>query len=675
MATLTAVHPGKLSDKVSFRQRYGNYIGGKWVEPASGQYFENVTPVTGKILLRDSAFQRPGHREGAGRGACRARGLGTHQSDPSRDDHDPNCAADGGQPRSAGPGRDWDNGKPIRETTAADLPLAIDHWRYFAGCIRAQEGTISEIDHDTVAYHFHEPLGVVGQIIPWNFPILMATWKLAPAIAAGNCVVLKPAEQTPASILVWAELVGDLLPPGVLNIVNGFGLEAGKPLASSSRVAKIAFTGETTTGRLIMQYASQNLIPVTLELGGKSPNIFFADVLQEDDDFFDKAIEGFVMFALNQGEVCTCPSRALIQESIYDRFMERALKRVAAIKQANPLELDTMIGAQVSSEQMEKILSYIDIGKKEGAEVLAGGRARSPGRRPGRRLLCAADRFPRQQPHAHLPGGDLRAGGFRHHVQDRRRCAGDRQRHALRAGRGSVEPRRQPLLSAGARHPGRTRVDQLLSRLSGPRGIRRIQAVRHWPRDAQHDARPLSADQESAGELQPQEARLLLAAMGTPSRTSLFFPMGGTANPTGFCSGHSHCGQRSIMSELPPQVVATDLAIHLIRVLREKHGPLMFHQSGGCCDGSSPMCYPRGEFLVGDSDVQLGEVDGEPFYMSRSQFEYWKHTQLTLDVVPGRGGMFSLDGPEGLRFLIRSRVFDGDEIRDLRAGGAHLNSL
>jgi aldehyde dehydrogenase len=267
----------------------------------------------------------------------------------------------------------WDNGKPIRETMAADLPLAIDHWRYFAGCIRAQEGTLSQIDNDTVAYHFHEPLGVVGQIIPWNFPLLMATWKLAPAIAAGNCVVIKPAEQTPASILVWAELIGDLLPPGVLNIVNGFGLEAGKPLASSSRIAKIAFTGETTTGRLIMQYASQNLIPVTLELGGKSPNIFFADCLQEDDDFFDKALEGFTMFALNQGEVCTCPSRALIQESVYDRFMERALKRVAAVKQGNPLDPTTMIGAQASSEQLEKILSYMDIGRQEGAKVLTGG--------------------------------------------------------------------------------------------------------------------------------------------------------------------------------------------------------------------------------------------------------------------------------------------------------------
>jgi aldehyde dehydrogenase len=267
----------------------------------------------------------------------------------------------------------WDNGKPIRETMAADLPLAIDHFRCFAGAIRGQEGSLSEIDHDTVAYHFHEPLGVVGQIIPWNFPLLMACWKLAPAIAASYCVVLKPAEQTPASIMVWIDLIGDLLPPGVLNIVNGFGLEAGKPLASSPRIAKIAFTGETTTGRLIMQYASQNLIPVTLELGGKSPNISFKDVTAEDDDFFDKAIEGFVMFALNQGEVCTCPSRALIHEAIYDRFMERALKRVEAIVQGDPLDPATMIGAQASSEQLEKILSYIDIGRQEGAQVLTGG--------------------------------------------------------------------------------------------------------------------------------------------------------------------------------------------------------------------------------------------------------------------------------------------------------------
>ena len=267
----------------------------------------------------------------------------------------------------------WDNGKPIREARAADIPLAIDHFRYFASCIRSQEGSLSEIDHDTVAYHFNEPLGVVGQIIPWNFPILMAAWKLAPALAAGNCVVLKPAEQTPLGILLLMELIGDILPPGVVNVVTGFGLEAGKPLASNKRIAKIAFTGETTTGRLIMQYASQNIIPVTLELGGKSPNIFFADVAAQDDDFLDKAVEGFVMFALNQGEVCTCPSRALIQESLYDKFMERALKRVAEIKQGNPLDADTMLGAQASTEQLEKILSYLDIGKQEGADVLAGG--------------------------------------------------------------------------------------------------------------------------------------------------------------------------------------------------------------------------------------------------------------------------------------------------------------
>src|SRR5205085_10047904 len=251
----------------------------------------------------------------------------------------------------------WDNGKPIRETRAAGLPLAIDHFRYFAGCIRAQEGSIGEVEHETFAYHLHEPLGVVGQIIPWNFPLLMAVWKLAPALAAGNCVVLKPAEQTPVSILVLMELIGDLLPRGVLNVVNGFGVEAGKPLATSRRIAKIAFTGETTTGRLIMQYASQNLIPVTLELGGKSPNIFMADVMAKDDAFLDKAIEGFVLFARNQGEVCTCPSRALVQASIYDRFMERALQRVAAIRQGNPLDKSTMIGAQASREQLDKILS------------------------------------------------------------------------------------------------------------------------------------------------------------------------------------------------------------------------------------------------------------------------------------------------------------------------------
>ncbi|HEU4670685.1 MAG TPA: aldehyde dehydrogenase, partial [Dyella sp.] len=370
---MTKLEQQHLAVQVPFKQRYDNFIGGQWVAPKAGRYFENITPITGKAfceIARSDASDIEAALDAAhaaktawGRTPVAERALILNRI---ADRMEQNLAL-------LAHAETWDNGKPIRETMAADLPLAIDHFRYFAGCIRAQEGSIGEIDHDTVAYHFHEPLGVVGQIIPWNFPLLMAAWKLAPALAAGNCVVLKPAEQTPASILVWAELVGDLLPAGVLNIVNGFGLEAGKPLASNPRIAKIAFTGETTTGRLIMQYASQNLIPVTLELGGKSPNIFFDDVAREDDDFFDKALEGFTMFALNQGEVCTCPSRALIHESIYDKFMDRCLARIGAIKQGSPLDSETMIGAQASGEQLEKILSYIDIGRQEGAKVLTGG--------------------------------------------------------------------------------------------------------------------------------------------------------------------------------------------------------------------------------------------------------------------------------------------------------------
>ena len=356
-----------------YKPRYDNYIGGAFVPPKRGEYFKNVSPLIGHPFT-EVARSSAEDVEAALDAAHAAKDAWGRTSAAERANV-LNKIADRMEAKLSvlALAETIDNGKPIRETTFADIPLAVDHFRYFAGCVRAQEGGISEIDHDTIAYHFHEPLGVVGQIIPWNFPILMATWKLAPALAAGNCVVLKPAEQTPASIMVWLELVADLLPPGVLNIVQGFGLEAGKPLASSNRISKIAFTGETTTGRLIMQYASQNLIPVTLELGGKSPNIFFADVVAQDDDFFDKAIEGFVMFALNQGEVCTCPSRALIHESIYDQFMERALKRVAAITQGNPLDMNTMIGAQASSEQLEKILSYLDIGRKEGAKVLTGG--------------------------------------------------------------------------------------------------------------------------------------------------------------------------------------------------------------------------------------------------------------------------------------------------------------
>ncbi|MFL5407387.1 MAG: aldehyde dehydrogenase [Myxococcales bacterium] len=365
--------PGKQGSKVTFKTRYQNYIGGRWVEPAKGEYFANLSPVTGKPFtdVPRSNAEDVNRALDAAHAAKDAWGKTSYAQravllNKIADRMEQNLEA-------LAVAETWDNGKPVRETLAADIPLAIDHFRYFAGVIRAQEGSVAEVDETTIAYHFHEPLGVVGQIIPWNFPILMATWKLAPALAAGNCVVLKPAEQTPVSILVLMEIIGDLLPPGVLNVVNGFGLEAGKPLASSNRIAKIAFTGETTTGRLIMQYAAQNLIPVTLELGGKSPNVFFEDVFAKNDDFADKALEGFAMFALNQGEVCTCPSRALIQESIYDRFIEAAVARVKKINQGHPLDTDTMIGAQASNEQLEKILSYIDIGKQEGAKVLTGG--------------------------------------------------------------------------------------------------------------------------------------------------------------------------------------------------------------------------------------------------------------------------------------------------------------
>ena len=356
-----------------FKAKYGNYINGEFVEPKSGQYFENCSPITGEVICEIARSN--GDDVNAALDAAHAAFPAWGKTSLAERANILNKIADVMESNLMllAAAETIDNGKPIRETVNADMALAIDHFRYFAGCIRAEEGSIAEIDANTYAYHFKEPLGVVGQIIPWNFPLLMATWKIAPALAAGNCIVLKPAEQTPASINVLMELIGDLLPAGVLNIVSGYGLEAGKPLASSDRVAKVAFTGETTTGRLIMQYASQNLIPVTLELGGKSPNIFFEDIMQADDAYFDKCLEGFTMFALNQGEVCTCPSRALIQESIYDAFMEKALKRVAAITQGNSLQMETMIGAQASTEQMEKISSYLKLGQDEGAEVLAGG--------------------------------------------------------------------------------------------------------------------------------------------------------------------------------------------------------------------------------------------------------------------------------------------------------------
>ena len=360
-------------EKPGFKDQYENYIGGKWTPPVKGQYFENISPVDGKgytkvarsteediDLAVNAAWAAAPHWNNSP--AAYRSNLLLKIADVMEQNLEVLARAE-----------TWDNGKPIRETTAADLPLAIDHFRYFAGVIRAEEGTVSELDADTISMNVPEPLGVVGQIIPWNFPLLMAAWKIAPALAAGNCVVLKPAEQTPVGIMILMELIEGILPAGVLNVVNGFGIEAGKPLASHPRINKVAFTGETTTGQLIMQYASKNIIPVTLELGGKSPNIFFESVMDADDEFFDKCLEGAVMFAFNQGEVCTCPSRLLVQESIYDKFMARVIQRTKAVKLGHPLDPSTMMGAQASNDQYEKILNYIKIGKEEGCQVLGGG--------------------------------------------------------------------------------------------------------------------------------------------------------------------------------------------------------------------------------------------------------------------------------------------------------------
>jgi len=363
--------------RVEVKQSYGNFIGGAFRPPVRGNFFSNPSPTTGKPLC--DIARSTAEDVNLALDAAHAAAPGWGKTAAAERAKIMNKIADRLEANLEKFAilETLDNGKPIRETLNADVPLAIDHFRYFASVLRAQEGGISQLDENTVAYHFHEPLGVVGQIIPWNFPLLMAAWKLAPAIAAGNAVVLKPAEQTPLTMLVFAEMVADLLPAGVLNVVNGFGVEAGKPLASSPRISKIAFTGETTTGRLIMQYAAENLIPVTLELGGKSPNVFFADVMDQDDEYFDKVLEGFALFALNQGEVCTCPSRVLVQASIYDKFMERAVARTRKIKQGHPLNPATMIGAQASNDQLEKIISYIDIGQKEGAKLVTGGKRSS----------------------------------------------------------------------------------------------------------------------------------------------------------------------------------------------------------------------------------------------------------------------------------------------------------
>ncbi|MBU3693471.1 MAG: aldehyde dehydrogenase [Rhodocyclaceae bacterium] len=373
-------HPGEAGAKIQYKAKYDNFIGGKWVAPIKGQYFDVVTPISGKVYTQ--AARSTAEDIEAALDAAHAAADKWARTSPTERSNILLKIADRIEANleKLAYAETVDNGKAIRETLNADIPLSADHFRYFAGALRAQEGSISEIDETTVAYHFHEPLGVIGQIIPWNFPILMAAWKLAPALGAGNVVVLKPAESTPISLLILVELIADLLPPGVLNIVNGYGREAGHPLATSTRINKIAFTGSTSTGRLIGQAAANNLIPATLELGGKSPNIFFADVADHDDGFFDKAIEGLVLFAFNQGEVCTCPSRALIHESIYDKFMERCVQRIKAIKHGNPLDTDTMMGAQASMEQVTKIESYLKLGKEEGAQCLTGGnRAHLPG--------------------------------------------------------------------------------------------------------------------------------------------------------------------------------------------------------------------------------------------------------------------------------------------------------
>ncbi|SHJ83424.1 aldehyde dehydrogenase [Maribacter aquivivus] len=372
MSTTATVEKDVLQ-KPKFKNQYENFIGGKWVAPSKGEYFDNISPVDGKSFTKiprstaediekaiDASWEAA--KSWNASSATERSNMLLKIADRIEQNIEVLARAE-----------TWDNGKAIRETRAADLPLAVDHFRYFAGVIRAEEGSVSELDSNTVALNVTEPLGVVGQIIPWNFPLLMATWKLAPALAAGNCVVLKPAEQTPVAILILMEIIEGILPDGVLNVVNGFGAEAGKPLASSPRIDKIAFTGETTTGQLIMQYASKNITPVTLELGGKSPNVFFESIMDADDDFFDKCLEGANMFALNQGEVCTCPSRMLVQESIYDKFIERVIERTKAIKMGHPLDPNTMMGAQASNDQFEKILNYIEIGKEEGCEVLTGG--------------------------------------------------------------------------------------------------------------------------------------------------------------------------------------------------------------------------------------------------------------------------------------------------------------
>jgi len=503
-------NPGTDGSVVSYKSRYENWIGGEWVAPVKGRYFENPSPVNGRTFCEVA-------RSGAedielALDAAHAAAPTWGKTSVAERAVILNKIADRVEANleMLAVGETWENGKPVRETLAADMPLVVDHFRYFAGAIRAQEGHSSQIDDDTVAYHFQEPLGVVGQIIPWNFPLLMATWKLAPALAAGNAVVLKPAEQTPASILLLMELIADLLPAGVINVVNGFGAEAGKPLASSARIRKIAFTGETTTGRLIMQYASQNLIPVTLELGGKSPNIFFEDVARTEDAFYDKALEGFSMFALNQGEVCTCPSRALIQNSIIDGFLPAATDRVKAMVQGNPLDTDTMVGAQASNDQLEKILSYLEIGTAEGARIITGGERVDLGGDLSGGYYVAPTIF---QGHNKMRvfqeeifGPVVSVTGFDDY-DDAISIANDTL-YGLGAGVWSRD------INTAYRAGRDIQAGRVWTNCYHQYPAQRLQVLRHRAREPPDDAGPLPADEEPAGVVQPEQAGLLLMGRG-----------------------------------------------------------------------------------------------------------------------------------------------------------------
>ena len=616
--------PGQSGSIVTVAPRYENFIGGKWLAPTQGKYRADLSPATARPIT-EVAHSTPEDVELALDAAHAAKDAWGAKSVSERAEV-LNAIADAieANKEMLAVAESWENGKPVRETLNADLPLVVDHFRYFAAAARAEEGSSTEIDKDLVAYHFREPLGVVGLIVPFNFPLLMAAWKLAPALAAGNCAILKPASPTPWSVLKLAEVIEDVVPPGVINIVTGPGAEIGKALAANPRLAKISFTGETVTGRLIMQYAAQNIIPSTVELGGKSPNIFFSDVMAHDDDFLDKAIEGLVLFAFNKGEVCTSPSRALIQEDIYEAFMARCLERIAAIKQGDPLDTDTQLGPQVSAQQIEKIASYVEIGRNEGAEVLIGGERTDVGGE-------FADGYFFQPT---VLKGDNKMRVFQEEIfgpvwrsppfTDDADALRDRQRHPLRAGRRGLDPRRHPRLQDGPGDQGRPGLDELLPPVPRRRRVRRIQDLGHRPGEPPDDARSLQPDEEPARQLR------------APSRSG--------------CS-------EAAMSDTPllPRITATPAADEAISRLRaDRGGPVMFVQSGGCCAGSTPMCFPAGEFLVGDSDVLLGEIDGCPFYIDAALDRAWHQDRFVLDVATGPAEGFSLPAGDNLHFIVLS---------------------